>query len=141
MKRRFLIFFVIAALTCHGIGTARAQDSPEKAAQEAAEKWVPLWDSGRWEESYKELAGDTRRDNTPGQWYVYWYGVRRPLGKVKSGKLVEAKYIKSLPGEPGRGGAVLRYESSFENKESVAETFAVEREEDGTWRVTYYITP
>jgi hypothetical protein len=141
MRRSFLMLFIIAALTCYGMGTARAQDSPEKAAQESAEKWMPLWDAGQWEESYKELAEQTRKDNTPRQWYVYWYGVRKPLGKVKSRKLVEAKYIKSLPGEPGREGAVLRYESSFENKELLDETFAVTREGDGTWRVAYYITP
>jgi hypothetical protein len=141
MKHRFLIFFATAALICYGIEVARAEDPPEKAAQKAAEAWMPLWDSGKWEESYKELAEQTRKDNTPRQWYVYWYAVRKPLGKVKSRKLVEAEYIKSLPGVPGQAGAALRYESSFENKESVVETFAMMLEKDGTWRVAYYITP
>lgn len=141
MMRGFLIFFVIASITCYGIGTVRAQGSPEKAAREAAEKWMLLWDSGQWEESYKELAEQTRKDNTPKQWYVYWYGVRKPLGKIKSRKLVEAEYIKSLPGEPGREGMILRYESSFEKKKLLNETFAITHEKDGTWRVAYYITP
>jgi hypothetical protein len=141
MKHCVLILFVIAALICYGGGAARAEDSPEKAAQKAAEAWMPLWDSGKWEESYKELAESTRKDNTPRQWYVYWYAVRKPLGKVKSRKLIEAEYIKSLPGVPDRAGAALRYESSFENKGSVVETFAMMLEKDGTWRVAYYITP
>ena len=141
MRRRVLISFVIAALICYGGGVTRAEDSPEKAAQKAAEAWMPLWDSGKWEESYKELAESTRRDNTPRQWYVYWYAVRKPLGKVKSRKLVEAEYIKSLPGIPDLAGATLRYESSFENKGAVVETFAMMLEKDGKWRVAYYITP
>ena len=141
MRHRVLVFFVVAALAGYAVGVARAEDSPEKAAQKAAEAWMPLWDEGKWEESYKELAEQTRKDNTPRQWYVYWYAVRKPLGKLKSRKLVEAKYIESLPGDPGRAGAVLRYESSFEKKESLVETFAMMLEKDGAWRVGYYITP
>jgi hypothetical protein len=118
-----------------------AEDSPEKVAQKAAEAWIPLWDSGKYEESYRELAEHTRTNITPRQWFVYWSAVRKPLGKLKSRKLVEAKYIKSLPGVPDREGAVLRYESSFENKESLVETFGMMREKDGTWRVANYITP
>ncbi len=140
---RLLSTLLIAIITCVGVGAgmARGEDSPEKAARKAAEEWMPLWDSGKYEESYKELAEQTRKDITPRQWFVYWTAVRKPLGKLKSRKLIEAKYIKSLSDVPDREGAVLRYEGSFENKESLVETFGMMREKGGTWRVANYITP
>ena len=101
---------------------------------------MPLWDAGKYDESYQELAEHTRKNIPKRQWFVYWSAVRKPLGKLKSRKLIEAKYIKSLPGVPDQEGAMLQYESSFENKESVIETFGMMREKDGTWRVANYLT-
>ena len=101
---------------------------------------MPLWDSGKCDESYEELAETTKKGIPKKQWFVYWSAVRKPLGKLKSRKLIEAKYLKSLP-DPDLEGALLRYESSFENKESLVETFGMIRSKDGTWRVANYITP
>jgi hypothetical protein len=140
MKRCILSLIVLLALAC-GLNVVSAEDTPEKAAQKAAEAWMPLWDAGKYNESYDELAEDTKKSVTKRQWFVYWSAVRKPLGKLKSRKLVEAQYIKSLPGLPGQEGAVLRYESSFENKESWVETFGMMLEKDGVWRVAHYITP
>jgi hypothetical protein len=138
MKRYVAPIVVLALLAC-GLSVAGAEDSPEKAAQKAAEAWAPLWDAGRYDESYQELAEHTRKSFTKRQWFVYWSAVRKPLGKLKSRKPVGAKYIKSLPGVPDQEGAVLQYESSFENKESVVETFGMMREKDGIWRVADYL--
>ncbi len=125
----------------NGISAVRAEDSPEIAAQKAIEAWVPLWDSGRYAESYRELAEDTKKNITKEQWFVYWTAVRKPLGRVQSRKLIEAKYMKSLPGVPDHEGAVLRYESSFENRKAIVETFGMMHETNGTWRVANYVTP
>src|SRR5215204_3108269 len=140
MKKHLMISVVALALIAGGSCIAQENDTPEKAAQKAAEAWVPLWDAGKYDESYDELAGHTKKSIPRRQWFVYWSAVRKPLGNLKSRKLVEAHYIKSLPGVPDQEGAVLRYESSFENKESLAETFGMMREKDGTWRVSDYIT-
>ncbi len=140
MKRYTIPLVVLVLLAC-SFTVGGAEDSPEKAAQKAAEAWMPLWDAGKYDESYEELAEDTKKSISKRQWFVYWSAVRKPLGKLKSRKLIEAKYIKSLPGVPEQEGAVLRYEGSFENKESLVETFGMMREKDGTWRVANYITP
>jgi len=140
MKRNLIFLIVLMILAC-GVSVVSADDSPEKAAQKAAEAWMPLWDAGKYDESYDALAEDTKQSIPKRQWFVYWSAVRKPLGKLKSRKLIEAEYIKSLRGLPDREGAVLRYDSSFENKESVVETFGMMREKDGSWRVANYITP
>jgi len=142
MKRYMVSYVVLVMLACgFSVDVVRAEDSPEKDAQKAAETWMPLWDSGKYDESYVELAEHTKKSIPKRQWFVYWSAVRKPLGKLKSRKLIEAKYLKSLPGVPDQEGAVLRYESSFENKESLIETFGMMREKDGSWRVANYITP
>ena len=139
--KRYMVYLTAVVLLACGFTVASAEDAPEKAARKAAEAWMPLWDSGKYNESYEELAENTKQSIPRRQWFVYWSAVRKPLGKLKSRKLVEVKYIKSLPGVPDREGAVLRYESSFENKESLVETFGMMREKDGARRVANYITP
>jgi hypothetical protein len=139
MNTRSMISLVIlVGLVC--LGPVRAEDAPEKAAQKAAESWMPLWDSGKYDESYEQLAEHTKQKIPKKQWFVYWTAVRKPLGKLKSRKLVKAEYIKSLPGVPDQEGATLRYESSFENKVSVVETFGMMLEKNGAWRVANYVT-
>ncbi len=139
MKKRLVAALLVATLLGCGSGVVQAEGSPEQAAQKGAEAWVPLWDGGKYDESYQELAEHTRKDFSKRQWFVYWSAARKPLGKLKSRKLIEAKHIKSLPGVPDQEGAMLQYESSFENKESVIETFGMMREKDGIWRVANYL--
>ncbi len=140
MRLRFLASFVAVLFIVGALGIVHAEDNPEKAAQKSAESWMPLWDAGKHAESYELLAQHTRADLSKRQWFVYWSAVRKPLGTLKSRKLKTAKYIKSLPGVPDQEGAMIQYESSFENKETVLETFGMMREKDGTWRVANYLT-
>lgn len=101
---------------------------------------MPLWDSGKYDESYDGLAESTKEKMPRRQWFVYWSAVRKPLGELKSRKLITAEHIKSLKGLPDQEGAFLQYESSFKDKEKVVETFGMIREKDGTWRVGHYLT-
>jgi hypothetical protein len=123
------------------ISAVRAEDSPEIAAQKALEAWVPLWDSGNKVENYKELAEYTKKFFTQEQWFVYWTAVRKPLGRLKSRKLIEASYLNSMPAGPDYEGALLRYQSSFENRKSIVEIFGMLRDKSGTWRLANYVTP
>ncbi len=128
----FLIFCVFSF--------AQTKDTPEKDAQKIAEAWMPLWDSGKYDESYEELSESTKKNIDKRTWFVYWSGVRKPLGELKSRKLFKAEFIKSLEVMPDREGVILQYKSSFEKKDSVLETFGLIREKDGTWRVGHYLT-
>jgi hypothetical protein len=140
MKKYLLLSLILISLTCI-VRNGSAEDAPEKLAQKAAEAWMPLWDSGKYDESYDQLAEHTRKNIPKRQWFVYWTAVRKPLGKLKSRKLTHAEYIKSLKGVSDQAGAILEYESAFENRASVKETFGMMRENNGTWRVANYIVP
>jgi Protein of unknown function (DUF4019) len=113
---------------------AQSDDSPEEGARKAADAWMALWDQGNYDQIYEELAEKAKEAFTRRQWYVLWYGLRRPLGRVQTRRLT-----KIITGIDSRGRAV-QYETLFENKkEEVRETLALTLEKDGTWRVFTYV--
>jgi hypothetical protein len=114
---------------------AGSEDSSEEAVRKVADDWMVLWDAGDYGRIYEELAQESKTIFTRRQWYVLWYGLRRPLGKVKTRRLIR--------NEQGREPDVraVMYETLFENdKEEVRETLALRLEKDGTWRVISYIS-
>ena len=135
MTKRALCAVLI--LTLSGVGLVHAV-TPEEAARSAADAWLVSWDANKYDDSYDELAEQTKRDVTRAQWLDYWKAIRKPLGAMKSRQLVGAKYFKSLPNLPDHEGAMLQYQTSFETKPSVLETLGMVREKDGTWRVANY---
>lgn len=140
MKHYFFTFILSTLLLVGAVGNVQAQDCPDKLTQKAVESWMALWDTGKYDQSYELLAQLTRDKIDKRKWFVYWSAVRKPLGALKSRKLKEVTLIKSLPGSPDQEGATLQYESSFETKNSVLETFGMVKEKDGTWRVANYLT-
>ena len=115
-------------------------DKSIEAARKTAEDWMVLWDSGKFAEGYAELSSFIKKAFDEKTWSTYWTTERKPLGKLKSRKILEVQLVKSLSGIPDHSGAVLRYLSSFENKEDIFETCSVILEKDGSWRVATYNT-
>jgi Protein of unknown function (DUF4019) len=137
MKRYWitLAVLIIAASAQTGI---QAQQTREKAAQQAAESWLLLVDSAKYEESWEEAASTFKAAISKADWKAQIQSARDPLGKNKSRKLIEAKYTKSLEGAPAGEYVVIQYESSFEKQESVTETIVPMLDKDGKWRVSGY---
>ena len=80
------------------------------------------------------MAAESKTRFTRRQWYVLWFGIRRPLGKVKTRRLTRIE-----KGSESSVRAVM-YETLFENnKEEVRETLALRLEKAGTWRVITYV--
>ncbi len=120
--------------------SAQAQEKPETLAQQSAEAWLQLVDSGRYSESWNESASLFKAAVTTEQWDQMLHAARDPLGKLQSRKLRSATYTKSLPGAPDGEYVVIRYDSRFEHKQSAVETITPMLDKDGLWRVSgYYI--
>lgn len=121
---------------------APATDSDRSiaAAQKVLDGWVFLWDAGKYAETYKDLSTFARKAFDDKMWFAYWTAARKPLGRLKSRKILNISLVKSLEGIPERSGAVFKYLSSFENKEDVFETFSLILEKDGAWRAASYNT-
>lgn len=139
MKRpiyRLATFWSVALLAL--LVGVQAQQKPEQAAEDAASSWLALVDNGKYAESWKEAAELFRNAITSEKWQQSLHAVRDPLGKLTSRKLASATYTKTLPGVPDGEYVVIRYESSFEHKQSAIETVTPMLERDGKWRVSGY---
>jgi hypothetical protein len=142
MKRFKSLFSVVAALSCVLCAQALPQDQArEKASRQVAEVWLPLLDSRKYAESWEALSPKTKEKIGKELWQAGVMGFRRPLGQLKSRRLGKILYINSLKGYPEHEGAIVRFDSVYENRASVIELVGVIHDEDGAWRVVAYDIP
>jgi len=130
-----LLFFAVSLNTG---ASAQAQQRSEQVAQQSAESWFALVDSGKYAESWQEASSMFKAHVTKEQWQSMLRASRDPLGKVTSRRLKSATYTKTLPGAPDAEYVVIQYASSFEHKQSAAETVTPMLDKDGEWRVSGY---
>jgi hypothetical protein len=137
VRKKFVTGLVLALLMC---AFAFAQTKPEQLAQQSAERWLALSDSGKYAESWESAAQLFKSAVSKDQWQGMLHAARDPLGKVVSRTLKSASYTKSLPGAPDGQYVVIQYDTSFEHKQSAVETITPMLDKDGQWRVSgYYI--
>ncbi|HTT22552.1 MAG TPA: DUF4019 domain-containing protein [Candidatus Sulfotelmatobacter sp.] len=127
---------LLVLLSCTFIATA--QTKPEQLAQQSADSWLVLVDSGKYADSWDPAAELFKAAVTKDQWRSALTARREPLGKLVSRKLKSATYTKSLPGAPDGEYVVLQYETSFEHKQNALETVTPMLDKDGKWRVSGY---
>jgi hypothetical protein len=128
-----LLFFALSL----GVG-AYAQQKPEQLAQQSAESWLTLVDSGKYADSWQESASLFKAHVSNEDWQKMLHASRDPMGKTLSRTLKAATYTKTLPGAPDGEYVVIQYQSSFEHKQSAVETITPMLDKDGTWRVSGY---
>lgn len=109
----------------------------EQAAEQQAQSWLKLVDSGNYANSWNEAAGYFRDAISSEKWVQSLNAVRAPLGKLESRKLSSAQYATTLPGAPDGEYVVLKYSTSFQNKKSATETLTM-RLDEGQWRAVGY---
>jgi hypothetical protein len=139
-ESKLLWGFLVLALLLGVCSAVQAQQKPEQLAQQSADAWLALVDSGKYADSWQEAAQLFKAAVSKEKWRDALRGTRDPLGKMLSRKLKSATYAKTLPGAPDGEYVVIQYESSFEHKQSAVETVTPMLDKDGQWRVSgYYI--
>jgi hypothetical protein len=117
---------------------SRGADSPEDAAQAAAESWLKLVDAGdydaSWEQAAKVFKGSVSKDH----WREAIAGSRGPLGRVVSRKLKSREFKERLPGAPDGKYVIVVFDTVFEKKAGSIETITPMMDPDGTWHVSGY---
>jgi len=132
--------FLALALLLGICSAVQAQQKPEQLAQQSADAWLALVDSGKYADSWQEASQLFKAAVTKEQWQSKLWASRDPFGKMVSRKLKSAIYATTLPGAPDGEYVVIQYESSFEHKQSAVEMVTPMLDKDGTWRVSgYYI--
>jgi hypothetical protein len=142
--------FAIGALLILTVGALlRAQQQPRSwneghntdAAKESAQEWLALVDKGDYAASYDRASSMFKSAITKDDWVQKIGAGRGPLGKVVSRKLKSADFTTQLPGAPDGQYVVIKYDTSFENKQSAVETIVpMVDKKDGQWRTSgYYV--
>ena len=117
-----------------------ANDSFEKVAALAAEKWLNHVDAGNYAGSWREASTYFQGAVQEKAWVDSLNGVRKPLGKLISRTLRSAKRAKSLPGAPDGDYVVMQFDTSFANKKTAVETVSFMQDKDAGWKAAgYYI--
>jgi len=137
MKRFWIVLFVLIVVASIQAATQTKQ-TPEKVAQQAAESWLQLVDSAKYDECWDEAASSFKNAVSKEDWKAAVQAARGPLGKNKTRKLKEANYTKSPEGAPDGEYVVIQYESSFEKQDQVTESITPMLDKDGKWRVSGY---
>jgi hypothetical protein len=110
----------------------------ENAAVASAQTWLAEVDHGNYEQSWKEAAAFFQAAVTESGWESALNVYRKPLGEMKSRKLLGANEAESLPGAPDGKYVVMQFETSFAVKKTAVETVTFMREKDGTWKAAGY---
>lgn len=118
--------------------SGQSTSKPEQIAQQSAESWLTLIDSGKSEASWEQASSTFKAHVTKEQWQNTLQATLAPLGKVISRKLRSATYAKTLPGAPDGDYVVIEYETTFERKRAAVETITPTLDKDGQWRVSGY---
>ena len=94
----------IRVLACVGVVAAvlavaaQGADKPEDLAQHAAESWLMSIDAGNAEASWDQAAKLFKGFVTKSQWTQVLAGMRPPLGKLISRKVMSRQYQREVVG-------------------------------------------
>jgi capsular polysaccharide biosynthesis protein len=113
-------------------------EEPKSQADEVAKGWLTKIDTGDYKQSWKDAAEFFQKAITEAGWSEAMTKFRKPLGAVKSRKLLDAKSAKSLPGAPDGEYVVMQFETSFAAKQKGLETVTFMKQEDGSWKAAGY---
>jgi len=115
-----------------------AQEGSTQPAQNAAQAWLALTDSGQYAPSWDNAAEFFKASVTKATWLNAMTSARSPLGALKSRKLKSATFTRSLPGAPAGEYVVIQFDTQFQNKSTAIETITPMHEKDGSWKVSGY---
>lgn len=134
-----------------GLFTAQPAAQPPVAARDgtlgaadpatlpAAQAWLKLVDTARWQESWAKAAPSFRSAITAAGWEAQVKPVHAALGKAGKRSVIETTATTSLPDAPPGLYAILKFRTDFANHKGATETVIMTNEE-GRWGVVgYYV--
>jgi hypothetical protein len=134
------VYYILRKISETAQQTQDENNQATESAIEAAKSWLLLVDEAKYSESWSQAAEYFRKNVSREQWMTALNGVRKPLGKMISRKVLNSTYTTQVPGAPDGQYVVIQFETSFENKQNAVETVTPMMDTDDLWRVSgYYI--
>jgi opacity protein-like surface antigen len=154
MRERTRFIAVLAAsllVAAAGSRVAKAE-SPEDAAQSAAESWLKVVDGGNYAGSWDHASASLKAAVKQGDWAQSLGAARGPVGALSHRRMKSRQLSEKLPPTTRTIGGrvytwsgngphvVVVFDSAFASKAST-ETVIVAKDADGSWRVSGYSMP
>jgi DNA-binding CsgD family transcriptional regulator len=105
--------------------------APASEAAEAARAFLVLLDGRRWDDSYRATTGSFREMNSAQVWAAASEQARTPLGAMVSRRFVSEENVPTPPD----GYQMVKFQTRFANRATMAQETVTQRREDGGWRV------
>jgi hypothetical protein len=113
--------------------------NPElKHSAVAGQRWLNLLDQTKYTQSWDYGSVTLKLTIPKNHWTTLMERLRKPLGSLKSRKLVDQRTAKDPVGLPKGDYMILLFQSAFSRKDSAKELITMIQESDGKWRVLTY---
>ncbi len=107
-------------------------------SQKSVDAWLALIDSGKFGESWDAGSTTFKMTISRKEWIAALDALRKPLGAVKSRKIIDIGNAENPKGLPQGEYMVYFYETQFDNPSKTQELLTLSQERDGQWRVLTY---
>ena len=121
--------------------TSTSSDTAPAVALESGQACLALLDGGSYSKAWEGVAATMQSTMSQTDFDKGMQSIRTPLGKMVSRDLKSQKHQTHLPGLPDGDYWVVSYNTTFENKQNVAETLVLGLGQDGSWKVAGYSLP
>ena len=139
MKRWISIAMMVSFLG--SITFAQDLAAKRKAAEQAAQTWLALVDSGNYGESWQQAAPFLQAKISKQDWQSTLDKTRSPLGTANHRTLARSAYQTDLPNAPKGEYVIVQYKTALAAGMFV-ETLTLQLGSGGKWRVAgYFIKP
>jgi len=137
--RATLAAWLCLAVLLGADANARAEASPNEAADKAAREWLTLIDRGAYQRSWQQASTLFKNRVSDSAWQRQVEHARHDLGVPHERELIFATRTHRLPGVPDGDYTVLVYASRFDDAPRVVETVTLVRDEHTPKAAGYFI--
>jgi hypothetical protein len=144
--KNFLRYFFAALLTTGAFSLNAAQSTLDKQTvakyvadtQKVVDAYLVLIDQGKYGESWDVSSSMMKKTMPRNEWITVMNTIHKPLGAVKSRKIIDIGTAENPKGLPAGEYMVYYYQTVFANKEKATELITLELGYDQIWRVLTY---
>lgn len=137
MNKRFTVALAMVFIAILGC-TSELDPKQKNAAIDAAQKWLTMVDAKAYEDSWNASAEFLKTSVSKDQWAKTMEQIRTPMGDMVSRKVTQSEYRTMLPKALKGQYVIIKFDTSFSDRTSVAESVTQMLEDDGSWRVGGY---